>query len=82
MEEVAIFSKCLYAAALSYVVAIGFIKFTILAFYWKLFSIAARWPIRILFISVVSWVITFVCQYLSPLPPASYPLSPECMSVF
>lgn len=65
MEEVEAFLKNLYAAALLYCVAIAFIKFTILAFYWKLFSIAARIPIIILAVSVGCWLIILVRLQLS-----------------
>ncbi|CAG9989602.1 unnamed protein product [Clonostachys byssicola] len=61
MDEVELFSKCLFAAALTYCVAIAFIKFTILAFYWKLFSVTARIPIMVIFASVAAWLITFLC---------------------
>lgn len=60
MAEVENFLKNLYAAALLYCLAIAFIKFTILAFYWKLFSIAARIPILILSVSVGCWLIILV----------------------
>lgn len=60
MEEVEAFLKNLYAAALLYCLAIAFIKFTILAFYWKLFSIAARIPIIILAVSVGCWLVILV----------------------
>jgi hypothetical protein len=60
MDEVELFSKCLFAAAQTYCVAIAFIKFTILAFYWKLFSVTARIPIMVIFASVAAWLITFV----------------------
>ncbi|CAH0055992.1 unnamed protein product [Clonostachys solani] len=61
MAEVENFLKNLYAAALLYCLAIAFIKFTILAFYWKLFSIAARIPILILSVSVGCWLIILLC---------------------
>lgn len=48
------------AAALAYVSAIAFIKYTILAFYWRLFSVTAQTPIIIITISVVAWHIIFV----------------------
>ncbi|VUC35604.1 unnamed protein product [Clonostachys rosea] len=61
LDEVELFSKCLFAAALTYCVAIAFIKFTILAFYWKLFSVTARIPIMVIFSSVAAWLVTFLC---------------------
>lgn len=50
------FLKYTFAAQLLYVVALAWIKLAILAFYWKLFSIKARWPITICAGIVVAWV--------------------------
>ncbi|VUC26584.1 unnamed protein product [Clonostachys rosea] len=61
LPEVERFLRYLYAAALLYCLSIAFIKFTILAFYWKLFSIAARIPIVILSVSVGCWLIILFC---------------------
>lgn len=66
MEQVVDFLRYLFAASLTYVFAIAFIKLTILALYWKLFSITARVPIAILFSSVVIWMVVLV-RYSSPL---------------
>ncbi|KAJ4227040.1 hypothetical protein NW759_004414 [Fusarium solani] len=60
MEQVVDFLRYLFAASLTYVFAIAFIKLTILALYWKLFSITARVPIAILFSSVVIWMVVLV----------------------
>lgn len=59
-EEVGEFLKFLISASLTYVCAIAFIKYTILAFYWRLFSVTARIPIGILTASVVAWQVIFV----------------------
>ncbi|KAI8724005.1 hypothetical protein NCS52_00257400 [Fusarium sp. LHS14.1] len=60
MDQVVDFLRYLFAASLTYVFAIAFIKLTILALYWKLFSITARVPIAILFSSVVIWMVVLV----------------------
>ncbi|KAJ4250326.1 hypothetical protein NW757_007159 [Fusarium falciforme] len=60
MEQLVDFLRYLFAASLTYVFAIAFIKLTILALYWKLFSITARVPIAILFSSVVIWMVVLV----------------------
>ncbi|KAF4980973.1 hypothetical protein FZEAL_3130 [Fusarium zealandicum] len=60
MPDVVDFLRYLFAASLTYVVAIAFIKLTILALYWKLFSVTARVPIGIIFCSVVLWMVTLV----------------------
>lgn len=64
MPDVEEFLKYLYAAALTYCCAIAFIKFTILSFYWKLFSVAARIPIGLIAASTVIWLIAYVCSLL------------------
>ncbi|KAM0426681.1 hypothetical protein ACHAPT_007997 [Fusarium lateritium] len=60
IEQVVDFLRYLFAASLTYVVAIALIKLTILALYWKLFSITARVPIAILFSSVVIWMVVLI----------------------
>lgn len=57
LEQVVDFLRYLFVASLTYVFAIALIKLTILALYWKLFSITARIPITILFSSVVIWMV-------------------------
>ncbi|KAM5350502.1 hypothetical protein ACJ41O_007007 [Fusarium nematophilum] len=59
-EDVIDFLRILFAASLTYVVCIGFIKLTILALYWKLFSITARVPIGVIFGSVVAWMVVLI----------------------
>jgi hypothetical protein len=60
VDELGVFLKYLMAASLTYVSAIAFIKYTILAFYWRLFSVTAQMPIIVLSVSVVAWQIIFV----------------------
>ncbi|KAF4990094.1 hypothetical protein FDECE_14502 [Fusarium decemcellulare] len=60
LEQVVDFLRYLFAASLTYVIAIAFIKLTILALYWKLFSITARIPIGIIFASVIVWMVVLV----------------------
>jgi hypothetical protein len=82
MEQVVDFLRYLFAASLTYVFAIAFIKLTILALYWKLFSITARVPIAILFSSVVIWMVVLV-RY-SPLTVLSSAVNQSglCRDVF
>jgi hypothetical protein len=67
-EEVARFLRYLFAGSLIYTIAIAFVKFTILAFYWRLFSMKARIPITILTLTVFIWLVSLV----SPIPHAFY----------
>lgn len=60
LQEVQDFLKSLYAGALTYVCAIAFIKFTILSFYWKLFSVTARIPIGIIAAATGAWLAVYV----------------------
>lgn len=61
LEDLSDFLKFVITVSLTYVCAISFIKYTILAFYWRLFSVSARIPICIIAASVVAWNITFIC---------------------
>ena len=54
------FLKYLFATSLIYPLTIAFIKFTILAFYWRLFSVIARNPLIILTCLVFTWLITLM----------------------
>jgi hypothetical protein len=49
-----------FAGQLLYVWAIAVIKFSILAFYWRLFSVTARVPIAILTFVVFAWIMSLV----------------------
>jgi hypothetical protein len=59
-EEQTEFLKYFFASSLLYIVTIAFIKFTVLAFYWRLFSVKARIPITILTLSVFIWLVSIV----------------------
>jgi hypothetical protein len=63
-SEDARYQRFFFAAALLYIVTIGFVKFTVLAFYWRLFSIKARRPIAILAFAVFSWLVSYVSHAL------------------
>lgn len=54
------FLKYVFAAQLLYVIALAWIKLAILAFYWRLFSIKARWPVLITTGVVIAWIISGV----------------------
>lgn len=49
-----------FPAQLLYVIALAFIKCSLLAFYWRLFSIRSRIPIIIGAVIVVAWCIAVV----------------------
>jgi len=49
-----------FIASLLYIVTVGFVKLTVLAFYWRLFSIKARIPLAILTFCVFSWLVSYV----------------------
>ncbi|KAI3329194.1 hypothetical protein HD806DRAFT_548325 [Xylariaceae sp. AK1471] len=68
-EEEGEFLKYLFAGSLTYPFAIALAKFTILAFYWRLFSIRARIPIFILTFLVFIWLVSlFLLALLSCSP--------------
>lgn len=56
------FLEFLYAAGLVYLCAIVFIKFTILAFYWRIFSLTVRLPMIIFGILITVWFVVLVRQ--------------------
>ncbi|KAF2733359.1 hypothetical protein EJ04DRAFT_565153 [Polyplosphaeria fusca] len=55
--EVVDFLKFIFWGQILYVWAIPVIKFSILAFYWRLFSVAARVPILVVAFIVLAWLI-------------------------
>lgn len=55
------FLKWVFIAQLLYVWGIAIIKFSILAFYWRLFSVAARIPIAVVCAIVFAWIMSLVC---------------------
>ena len=54
------FMKFVFPAQLLYVVALAFIKCSLLAFYWRLFSIRSRGPIIAGVVIVIAWCIAVV----------------------
>ena len=55
------FLRNVFIAQMLYVWAISTIKFSVLAFYWRLFSVNARIAIYIGMFLSVGWLITLVC---------------------
>ncbi|KAI1342845.1 hypothetical protein F5Y15DRAFT_371183 [Xylariaceae sp. FL0016] len=51
------FLKYLFAGSLTYAWTIAFIKFTVISFYWKLFSVTAQLPLGILVFTVFAWLV-------------------------
>lgn len=60
IPEVIQFLKLVFWGQILYVWAIPVIKFSILAFYWRLFSVSARIPIWIAFFIVFAWLMALV----------------------
>lgn len=60
ISDVIGFLKFLFAGQLLYVISLATIKFTILAFYWRLFSVALRIPILIALFIVTAWALSVV----------------------
>ncbi|KAI3317652.1 hypothetical protein HD806DRAFT_514294 [Xylariaceae sp. AK1471] len=58
-SENATYQRFFFTASLLYIVTIGFVKFTVLAFYWRLFSIKARIPIAIVAFLAFSWLVSY-----------------------
>lgn len=54
------FLKYLYALQFFYTTSIGTIKISLLCFFWRLFSVRARWPLIVAFGIVISWTIATV----------------------
>ncbi|KAF1844725.1 uncharacterized protein K460DRAFT_97550 [Cucurbitaria berberidis CBS 394.84] len=55
------FLKCIWIAQIFYTFAIACIKFAVLAFYWRLFSVHARTAIWIVAAACVAWFIAILC---------------------
>lgn len=58
IEAVNNFLRWIFVGQLMYTFSISFSKFTILAFYWRLFSIKARIPIYVMSFIVFGWLIS------------------------
>lgn len=54
------FMKWVFPAQLLYIIALAFIKCSLLAFYWRLFSVRSRIPIIIGAVIVIAWLIAIV----------------------
>lgn len=60
MPQVVEFLEYVFWGQIIYVWSIPVIKFSILAFYWRLFSVAARVPILAVSFIVFSWLMALV----------------------
>lgn len=60
LPEVIDFLRFLFAGQLFYVISLAMIKYTILAFYWRLFSLRARIPIFVGLFIVTAWALSIV----------------------
>jgi len=71
VDQVIAFEKGLFASEICWTIGVSAIKFSVLAFYWRLFSQArnARRALYILFIVVSSWTIAVVRLNLPALLP-------------
>jgi hypothetical protein len=61
------FLRWIFVQQMVYTISITLNKLTILAFYWRLFSVKVRWPIYIMTFVAVGWLISMSVQ-----PPAPY----------
>ena len=67
ITEVVVWLQCVFAAQLLYAVAIGLIKASLLAFYWRLFSVRSRVPLLASAAVVAAWCIATVSRLESGL---------------
>lgn len=56
------FLKMIFIGNILYVWGIATIKFSVLAFYWRLFSVNARLVIYIVTFMAAAWLIALVCM--------------------
>jgi hypothetical protein len=61
LEQVIQFLYYVFWGQILYLTSIAITKFSILAFYWRLFSLTARIPILIVTFVVFSWLMCLVC---------------------
>jgi hypothetical protein len=59
------FFRWIFVQQMTYTISISLNKFTILAFYGRLFSVKVRWPIYMMSFIVFGWLISMSVQ---PLP--------------
>ena len=70
-EELVGALKYNFTASLIYIWTVAFIKFTILAFYWQIFSIITRIPIAVVAFTVAVWLTTLVSHTDLPMECSS-----------
>ncbi|KAI4595387.1 hypothetical protein KJ359_007062 [Pestalotiopsis sp. 9143b] len=71
LPEVIDFLRFLFAGQLFYVISLAMIKYTILAFYWRLFSLRARIPIFIGLFIVTAWALSIIFLVIFTCSPIS-----------
>ncbi|ETS84418.1 hypothetical protein PFICI_02443 [Pestalotiopsis fici W106-1] len=71
LPQVIDFLRFLFAGQLFYVISLAMIKYTILAFYWRLFSLRARIPIFIGLFIVTAWAISIIFLVIFTCSPIS-----------
>ncbi|KAM0816202.1 putative Integral membrane protein [Seiridium cardinale] len=69
LAEVIDFLRFLFAGQLLYVVSLAMIKYTILAFYWRLLCVRARIPILIAVFIVTAWALSIICLVIFTCSP-------------
>lgn len=64
----------LFVEEIFYSTGTAFMKLSLLAFYWRIFNIASiRWPIRILFVAVIAWLVArYIAIVFHCIPVAAY----------
>ena len=60
VDELILFLNYVYAASIMYVTAIATIKASLIAFFWRLFSVRSRVPLIMIGAAVVAWAIAVV----------------------
>ena len=64
LEGAVVYAKVLFTAEICYTLTITFVKYSILAFYWRLFNVSTiRLPIYILTAITTGWGIACVSGY-------------------
>jgi hypothetical protein len=61
LEQIIQFLYYVFIGQIFYLTSIAITKFSILAFYWRLFSLTARIPILVVTFIVFAWLMCLVC---------------------
>ena len=65
-EDVSLFGKSIFTEGILYFLVLGLVKFSMLAFYWRLFRDSIRIPCYILGTLILCWEIAVVSRLLDP----------------